>query len=139
MARILRGGPTRSGHPTLTPRRGKAKKGAPRCLRRSARPSKDARALRRKRRAGRIASVAEASMEGQAVPAGRSPWRRWGVAAVCAAVLAGAVFRLAWVEDMEYKADEQWMFERACRVGVSEPFPWLGPPSGSGVRHSGGI
>jgi hypothetical protein len=84
-------------------------------------------------------SVAEASMEGQEVPAGGARWRRWGVFAVCAAILAGAAFRLAWVEDMEYKADEQWMFERACRAGVSEPFPWLGPPSGSGVRHSGSI
>src|SRR5262245_54244359 len=86
-----------------------------------------------------VGCVGEASMEGQEVPAGRPRWSRLGVVAICAAVLAGAVFRLAWVEDMEYKADEQWMFERTCRVGVSEPFPWLGPPSGSGVRHSGGI
>jgi hypothetical protein len=61
------------------------------------------------------------------------------VLAVCAAILAGVAFRLVWVEDMEYKADEQWAFERVCRVGVSEPFPWLGPPSSAKLRHSGGI
>jgi hypothetical protein len=78
-------------------------------------------------------------MERLEIPAGKSRAYRWGLIAVCAAVVAGAVLRLAWVEDMEYKGDEQWTFERVCRVGVSEPFPWLGPPSGAGLRHSGGI
>jgi hypothetical protein len=50
----------------------------------------------------------------------------------CAAVLAGCVLRLAWPGVMEYKADEQYMFERSQRVGVSEPWPALGMPSGAG-------
>jgi hypothetical protein len=78
-------------------------------------------------------------MEGLEVPSEGARARRWGLVAVCAAILAGAAFRLVWVEDMEYKGDERWTFERVCRVGVSEPFPWLGPPSGCNIRHSGGI
>jgi len=49
-----------------------------------------------------------------------------------AAVLAGCVLRLAWPGVIEYKADEQYMFERSQRAGVSEPWPALGMPSGAG-------
>lgn len=38
---------------------------------------------------------------------------------------------------MEYKEDEAYMAERVRQVGVSEPWPWLGMPSGVGLRNPG--
>jgi hypothetical protein len=53
------------------------------------------------------------------------------------AVLVGIVFRLIWATDMEYKGDEMYMFERSQKIGVSEPWPWLGMPSGVGTLNPG--
>src|SRR3954452_9971203 len=53
------------------------------------------------------------------------------------ALVAGAALRLVWLSDMEYKTDEMYMFERLMRVGVSEPWPWLGVPSGVYIRNPG--
>lgn len=55
-----------------------------------------------------------------------------------AAVLLGCALRLAWPLEIEYKADEAYMFARSQQVGVSEPWPALGMPSGAGgVRNPG--
>ena len=52
------------------------------------------------------------------------------------AVLLGCCLRLAWPLEIEYKADEAFMFERSQHVGTSEPWPALGMPSGAGgVRN----
>jgi hypothetical protein len=62
-------------------------------------------------------------------------WLGWmGLASL---LLAGAVLRLVWVEDMEYKYDEEYMFERTQEVGRTEPWPWLGMTSGAGLRNPG--
>jgi len=53
------------------------------------------------------------------------------------ALVAGVTLRLVWVGDMEYKADEAYMFHRTQAVGVSEPWPWLGQRSGVGLRNPG--
>jgi hypothetical protein len=53
------------------------------------------------------------------------------------AVLVGILFRLIWAADMEYKGDELYMFERSQKVAVSEPWPWLGMPSGVGTNNPG--
>ena len=50
---------------------------------------------------------------------------------------AGAALRLVWLQDIEYKSDEDWMFRQALAVGVSEPWPWLGVASGVHVRNPG--
>jgi hypothetical protein len=60
-----------------------------------------------------------------------APWLLAG------ALLAGAALRLLWAQDMEYKADEAFMFERSQRVGVSEPWPAVGMPSGVGLVNPG--
>jgi hypothetical protein len=61
-----------------------------------------------------------------------------GLAALLAAsLLLGITFRNVWPEDMEWKADEQNMFEAAQRVGVSEPWPWTGMRSGVGLPNPG--
>jgi hypothetical protein len=61
-----------------------------------------------------------------------------GLAALLAASLVlGVAFRLVWPSDMEWKADEKVMFEASQRVGVSEPWPWVGMRSGVGVPNPG--
>jgi hypothetical protein len=52
-------------------------------------------------------------------------------------VALGALLRATWTGDMEYKYDEQWMFEHSQSVGRSEPWPGLGMPSGAGLRNPG--
>lgn len=53
------------------------------------------------------------------------------------ALLAGAVVRLNYAGDIEYKGDESYTFARTQKIGVSEPWPWLGMPSSSNVRNPG--
>ena len=65
-------------------------------------------------------------------------WRGWGVAAALVAVGLGAGLRLVWGNDIEFKLDELWTFDRVQLVGHTEPFPWLGMPTSCGVRHPGG-
>jgi hypothetical protein len=56
------------------------------------------------------------------------------MAALGAAIALGAVLRLIWPSDMEYKVDERYLFTHA--TGPS-PFPWLGQASGVGTRNPG--
>jgi hypothetical protein len=51
------------------------------------------------------------------------------VAGLAVALIAGAVLRMIWPDDTEFKRDEIRMFTRAQNVGVSEPWPGLGIPS----------
>jgi hypothetical protein len=64
--------------------------------------------------------------------------RRCGYAALVLALAVGAALRLLWVEDMEYKGDERWTFNRTQAVGRTEPLPWLGMPTSFELRHPGG-
>ena len=52
------------------------------------------------------------------------------------AFISGAVLRLIWPGDMEYKEDEEYMFLRHIHVGT-EPWPWLGIPSGVYIKNPG--
>lgn len=52
-------------------------------------------------------------------------------------VLIGTILRLSWPADMEYKSDEEYMFLKLLHVGNTEPWPWLGIPSGVYVRNPG--
>ena len=54
-----------------------------------------------------------------------------------AALLTGAVLRFVWVEDMEYKGDEAWTFDRTQNAGRSEPFPLVGLPTSLEFRNPG--
>jgi hypothetical protein len=54
--------------------------------------------------------------------------------ALGAAVLLGAILRLVWPADMEYKGDEMYLFHHATG---SDPFPSLGQKSGVGTRNPG--
>ncbi|GBL38362.1 hypothetical protein EMGBD1_20490 [Anaerolineaceae bacterium] len=49
----------------------------------------------------------------------------------------GSVFRLIWVQDMEYKGDEAWWFHKSQVIGRTEPIPMRGLISASGVDNPG--
>jgi hypothetical protein len=53
------------------------------------------------------------------------------------AVLVGASLRLVWVQDMEYKADEEYTFERSQQMGRGEPWSWTGMPTSMGIPNPG--
>jgi hypothetical protein len=66
-----------------------------------------------------------------------NPWARMGWIGFSAALLLGAVLRLMWGQDIEYKGDENWTFERTQAVGRTEPFPWLGMQSSADIVNPG--
>src|SRR5262249_47746474 len=53
------------------------------------------------------------------------------------ALLLGGVLRLLWGQDIEFKEDEAWTFDRTQRVGDAEPCPWVGMPSSAGFPNPG--
>jgi hypothetical protein len=53
------------------------------------------------------------------------------------ALLIGCILRLVWAEDMEYKADEAWTFERARAANCLRDVPWLGMNSSVDVPNPG--
>ncbi|HVS51216.1 MAG TPA: hypothetical protein VHD62_02580 [Opitutaceae bacterium] len=56
-----------------------------------------------------------------------------------AAVALGCALRVAWPQEIEYKADEKFMLARALRAGTSEPWPAVGMPSGAGGVPNPGL
>ncbi|HVZ81611.1 MAG TPA: hypothetical protein VHE12_12555 [bacterium] len=52
-------------------------------------------------------------------------------------LVLGAALRLSFPGDIEYKADERYMFEASQAVGVTEPWPDLGMVSGGGLKNPG--
>jgi hypothetical protein len=54
---------------------------------------------------------------------------------LAAALLFGILARYVWIMDMEFKGDEQFLYEQSQVVGVSEPWPELGMVSGVGTRQ----
>ena len=55
------------------------------------------------------------------------------------ALLLGAVLRLSFPNDIEYKSDEKYMFEAVRSIGVTESWPRLGMMSGSGTIQNPGM
>jgi hypothetical protein len=66
-----------------------------------------------------------------------APWRhRWTIGCVIA-VAAGIVFRLIWIEDIEYKADEAWTFSHVQAFWQTRHLPLVGMESGAGIPNCG--
>jgi hypothetical protein len=73
------------------------------------------------------------------IPAASSPppqWKRhllpWAL------ILVGALLRLLWPLDFEWKADEKWTFDVARRtVWEGGAWPWFGMPSSVGLDNPG--
>lgn len=53
------------------------------------------------------------------------------------ALLVGFVLRWVFVEDMEYKEDEEYNFIQTQLIGNSQPWPWYGIPSGVYIVNPG--
>jgi hypothetical protein len=58
-----------------------------------------------------------------------------GVIAFC--VLGGAVLRLIFPNDIEYKADEQWLFEHTLALLAGGPWPWSGMSASNDTPFAG--
>jgi hypothetical protein len=54
-----------------------------------------------------------------------------------AVVSLAAALRLGRLDEMEYKADEQWTYERATRIPSQEPWPLIGMTSSIGLPNPG--
>lgn len=52
-------------------------------------------------------------------------------------IAVGALFRLFWLTDMEWKADEKLMLDLATTALRSDHLPLLGMPSGGGIMNAG--
>ncbi len=62
--------------------------------------------------------------------------RRWAIGFVVALTL-GAVFRLIWLADMEYKSDEAWTFAHVQSFWQSHALAWTGMNSSAGLPNAG--
>src|SRR5579872_456765 len=62
--------------------------------------------------------------------------RVWAIG-LAAALSAGIVFRLVWLGDVEYKADEIWTLEHVQAFWRTQELPWVGMPASVGVPNSG--
>lgn len=60
----------------------------------------------------------------------------WGL--MLGLLLLGSGLRLLWAADMEWKADEIWMYDTARQVADGDlPWPWLGMTSSTGLQNPG--
>ncbi|HZZ78524.1 MAG TPA: hypothetical protein VFE62_08400, partial [Gemmataceae bacterium] len=57
--------------------------------------------------------------------------------ALAAVLAAGMALRLVWLDDIEYKIDEEWTWYHAHAAGRTEPFPWVGMPTSAGPENPG--
>jgi 4-amino-4-deoxy-L-arabinose transferase-like glycosyltransferase len=57
----------------------------------------------------------------------------WAVLGIVLALVAGAILRLIWPADIEYKADEAWTFQHSR----ASELPWLGMPSSVDIPNPG--
>ena len=60
----------------------------------------------------------------------------WAVG-LAAAIAAGIVFRLVWLEDIEYKADEIWTLQHVQDFWRGSELPVVGMPASVGVPNAG--
>lgn len=62
---------------------------------------------------------------------------RWTLLVVIIALATGAVLRLIWPQDIEYKADEQWTFEHVQQALSGGPLPEIGMSTSIGAANPG--
>ncbi len=73
---------------------------------------------------------------GTASAGGAGPYRLayWTLAF---ALLCGGALRLVWIEDMEWKEDEQWSYRMSQEVGRVRPWPRVGMPTSLEMPNPG--
>ena len=54
-----------------------------------------------------------------------------------ATLIIGLLLRLTYVNDMEYKEDEEYNFIQTQLIGITQPWPWYGMPSGVYLANPG--
>lgn len=54
-----------------------------------------------------------------------------------ASLLAGAILRLIYTSDMEWKEDEYYNYVQSQAIGGGHPWPWVGMPSGVYLANPG--
>src|SRR6266852_8552246 len=69
--------------------------------------------------------------------ASSSAARRLWLAGLVTAIVLGAVLRLVWVDDIEFKADEAWTFQQTREAARAGSFGCLGMPCSAGFRNPG--
>ena len=57
--------------------------------------------------------------------------------ALAAVLAAGVLLRLVWLDDIEYKTDEEWTWHYAQATGRTEPWSWVGMPTSAGPENPG--
>jgi hypothetical protein len=64
-------------------------------------------------------------------------WRhRWAVG-LFVSVAAGVIYRLIWLQDMQYKEDEDWTFTQVQAFWQTHRLLLIGMPSSAGLPHPG--
>jgi hypothetical protein len=53
------------------------------------------------------------------------------------ALIYGGFLRLIWIEDMEWKEDEQWSYRMSQEIGRVQPWPLVGMPTSLGIANPG--
>lgn len=53
------------------------------------------------------------------------------------AMICGGALRLVWIEDMEWKNDEQWSYRMSQQVGRTRAWPAVGMPTSLGFPNPG--
>jgi hypothetical protein len=53
------------------------------------------------------------------------------------ALVYGGLLRLVWIEDMEWKEDEQWSYRMSQEVGGVRPWPLVGMPTSLKIPNPG--
>ncbi len=61
----------------------------------------------------------------------------WVLPWLAGVVIVGALLRLVWVGDIEYKSDEAWTYKQVQSIRGGQPLPWLGMGSSQGPRNPG--
>jgi hypothetical protein len=73
----------------------------------------------------------------QVAPAKSSGRSHWTGLALAAVFVAGMLLRLIWLDDIEYKTDEQWTWRHVHAAGRTQSVPWVGMPTSAGPENPG--
>ena len=76
------------------------------------------------------------SLGGATMPLSWLWQHRWAIG-LFVSVAAGVIYRLIWLQDMEYKEDEAWTFTQVQAFWQTHHLPLIGMPSSAGMPNAG--
>lgn len=68
---------------------------------------------------------------------GAAVWQRRWTIGLAATLIAGVVFRLIWLSDIEYKGDEVWTVAAVREFSATHAWPWVGMESSAFISNAG--